>query len=64
MDRMKRGLALLLTGAALAGTMSGCGSVSAGHDVTYELSGLKKGETVMTVDGVAGANTWSRLIGG
>ncbi|MBU5435429.1 peptidylprolyl isomerase [Pseudoflavonifractor sp. MSJ-37] len=53
MDRMKRGLALLLTGAALAGTMSGCGSVSAGHDVTYELSGLKKGETVMTVDGVA-----------
>ena len=53
MDRMKRGLALLLTGAALAGTMSGCGSVSAGHDVTYELSGLKKGETVMTVDGAA-----------
>lgn len=53
MDRMKRGLALLLTGAALAGTMSGCGSVSAGHDVTYELSGLKKGEMVMTVDGVA-----------
>lgn len=51
MDRMKRGLGVLLAGMMLTGALSGCESKPAADDVTYQLTGIARDAVLLKVNG-------------